>query len=170
MFPILSPLRRMTLTLHFCGKYRARWWHKTDSVFGLPNLSVYMTVILSLLMAKPEGHTVMHIWSIIAPTMWPGRKMSWKWCECESDITQGCARKSTGVGSLRDISPVMSLASWYDSIPFHFHILVFPLQRWLTMMHRTDAMLHTSPHDRKRTQCSIFVKSLLLAMPLFGNV
>ena len=24
---------------------------------------------------------------------------------------------------------VMSLASWYDSIPFHFRILVFPLRR-----------------------------------------
>ena len=104
MFPILSPLRRMTLTLHFYGKYGARWQHKMDSVFGLPNLLVYMMVILSLLMAKPEGHTVMHVQSIIAPTTWPGRKMSWKWCECESDIAQGCTRKSTGVGSLRDIS------------------------------------------------------------------
>ena len=26
-------------------------------------------------------------------------------------------------------APVMSLASWYDSIPFHFRILVFPLRR-----------------------------------------
>ena len=65
---------------------------------------------------------------------------------------------------------VMSLASWYDSIPFHFRILVFLLQCWLTMMHGTDATLHASLHDRERIQCSIFVKSLLLAMPLIGNV
>ena len=42
------------------------------------------------------------------------------------------------------IATVMSLASWYDSIPFHFCILVFPLWRWLTMMHGTDATLHAS--------------------------
>ena len=66
--------------------------------------------------------------------------------------------------------PLMRLASWYDSIPFHFRILVFPLQRWLTMMHGTDATLHASTRNRERVQCSIFVKSLLLATPLFGNV
>ena len=38
----------------------------------------------------------------------------------------------------------MSLASWYDPIPFHFCILVFPLRHWLTMMHETDAALHAS--------------------------
>ena len=71
------------------------------------------------------------------------------------------------------LTAVMSLASWYDSIPFHFCILVFPLRRWLTMMHGTDAMLHTScasPRDHERAQCLIFIKSLLLVMPLFGNV
>ena len=68
---------------------------------------------------------------------------------------------------------VMSLASWYASIPFHFGILVFPLRHWLTMMHGTDATLPVScvsPRDRERVQCSISIKSLLLATPLFGNV
>ena len=70
-------------------------------------------------------------------------------------------------------TPVMSLASWYDSIPFHFRILVFPLRRWFIMMHGTDATLHASCaslRDRERVRCLIFVKSLLLATPLFGNV
>ena len=105
MFPILGPLRRTTLTFCFCGEYGAKWRQRTDSVCGRPNLSVYVTVIQSLLIAKPEGHIVIHVWSIIAPTMWPGRKMSWKWWECESDIAQGCTRKSIRVGSLRDDSP-----------------------------------------------------------------
>ena len=68
---------------------------------------------------------------------------------------------------------LMSLASWYDSISFHFRILVFPLRRWFTMMHGTDATLHASCaslRDRERVWCSIFVKSLLLVTPLFGNV
>ena len=81
-------------------------------------------------------------------------------------------QSSNGVGSKAQ-TPLMSLASWYASIPFHFRILVFPLRRWLTMMHGTDAMFHAScasPRDRESVQCSIFVKSLLLATPLFGNV
>ena len=35
--------------------------------------------------------------------------------------------KSTSIGS--SWLPLMSLASWYDLIPFHFRILVFLLQR-----------------------------------------
>ena len=70
-------------------------------------------------------------------------------------------------------TPLMSLVLWYDSIPFHFHILVFLLWCWLTMMHGTDATLHAScasPRGHVRPRCSIFIKSLLLATPLFGNV
>ena len=39
------------------------------------------------------------------------------------------------------------------------------------MMHGTDVTLHTScvsPRNRAHAQCSIFIKSLLLAVPLFG--
>ena len=66
--------------------------------------------------------------------------------------------------------------AWYRGMtqyPSIFAFLVFWLRRWLTKMHGTDTMLHASsvsPHDRVHTQCSIFVKSLLLAAPLFGNV
>ena len=66
--------------------------------------------------------------------------------------------------------------AWHPGMtryPSIFAFLVFLLRRWLTMMHGTDATLHAScasPHDRERAQCSIFVKSLLLATPLFGNV
>ena len=61
--------------------------------------------------------------------------------------------------------PLMSLVSWYDSIPFYFCILVFPLWCWLTIMHGTDV----TPHAITCAQCLIFVKSILLATPLFSN-
>ena len=40
-------------------------------------------------------------------------------------------RQGDGVSGVNgsEMYAVMSLASWYDSIPFHFRILVFPLQR-----------------------------------------
>ena len=62
--------------------------------------------------------------------------------------------------------------AWYrgrTQYPSIFAFLVFPLWRWLTMMHGTDAKLHASCVS-PRAQCSIFVKSLLLTTPLFGNV
>ena len=43
----------------------------------------------------------------------------------------------------------MSLVSWYDPIPFHFCISVFPLRHWLTMMHGTDMMLHASAFNAR---------------------
>ena len=42
------------------------------------------------------------------------------------------------------VGTVMSLVLWYGSICFYFCILVFPLWRWLTMMHGTNAMPHVS--------------------------
>ena len=61
--------------------------------------------------------------------------------------------------------PMMSLASWYDSIPFHFRIFSIsaPTLTYHDARNQRDASC-------KRAQCSIFVKSLLLATPLFGNV
>ena len=77
-----------------------------DSVWGWPNLLVYMMVILSLMVAKLEGHMVIQVQPIMAPTMWPGKKTSQKWCESESDFAQASARKSIAVGSLlKDVSP-----------------------------------------------------------------
>ena len=78
--------------------------------------------------------------------------------------------------SLSNGGTLMRWWAWYrgrTQYPSIFAFLVFPLWRWLTMMHGTDVTLHTScvsPCDHVRTQCSIFVKSLLLTAPLFGNV
>ena len=42
----------------------------------------------------------------MAPTMWPSKKTSRKWCESESDFAQASARKSIAVASLlKDVSP-----------------------------------------------------------------
>ena len=43
-------------------------------------------------------------------------------------------------------STLMSLVSWYDSLPFYFCILVFLLWYWLTIMHGTDTTPHTITH------------------------
>ena len=62
-------------------------------------------------------------------------------------IDRGCVKKQQvqiEQNIWEDKRTVMSLVPWYDSIPFYFHILVFPLWRWLTMMHGTDVMPHVS--------------------------
>ena len=75
-------------------------------MWGWPNLLVYMMVILSLMVAKPEGHMVIQVRPIMALTMWPGKKTSRKWCESKSDFAQASTRKSIAVASLlKDVSP-----------------------------------------------------------------
>ena len=62
---------------------------------------------------------------------------------------------------------LMSLASWYDSIPFYF--CIFSISA-LMLTYYYAWNQHNAPRDHTCPQHSIFVKSLLLVMPLFGNI
>ena len=66
----------------------------------------------------------------------------------------------------------MSLVLWYDPIPFHFCILsIFALTlSYYDAQNQCDTS-HELHESAQSHTCSmlIFVKSLLLAMPLFSN-
>ena len=117
--------------------------------------------------------------------------VKWEWMSKKGTFDGNKWSTSTGVPLLsttfiknldfmvQPVCPAFEQVHWWawhpgmTRYPSIFAFLVFPLRRWLTMMHGTDAMLHvscTSPRDHERAQCSIFVKSLLLATPLFSNV
>ena len=62
---------------------------------------------------------------------------------------------------------VMSLVLWQDPIPFHF--CIFSISA-LTLTYYDARNRCDASRDHTRARCLIFVKSLLLATPLFSNV
>ena len=103
--PALAPLVNTTLPPPFWGEYGAKYQQRTDLVCLAFLWSTYWTVIWSFKNENWDGQSVIHWWSTIELTIWPGRKTSWKWFVCESDIAHGSARKSIFVGFRTEVSP-----------------------------------------------------------------
>ena len=102
--PALAPLMNMILPPPFWGKYSTKHWHWTDSVCLVFFQSVYWMVMWSFVSENWEGQSIIHWWLTIELTIWPGRKTSWKWCMCESNITHSSAKKLICVGSNRSFT------------------------------------------------------------------
>ena len=78
--PALAPLINTTLPPPFWGGCGTKYQHRMDSVCLAFLQSIYWTVMQSFVSGNWEGKSIIHWWSTIELTIWPGRKTSWQWC------------------------------------------------------------------------------------------